>query len=81
MSQPAPDLNPPLAEPPVVVRPSRDGDVPAMLAIYLHHIRKGVDPNYDGEYDAPDTDDLSAAAKTCSAAGCRTSSPSRPAWC
>ena len=28
----------------VHVRNSRDGDVPAMLAIYLHHIRKGVDP-------------------------------------
>ena len=29
---------------PVRVRNSRDGDVPAMLAIYLHHIRRGVDP-------------------------------------
>ena len=28
----------------VRVRPSRDADVPAMLAIYLHHIKKGVDP-------------------------------------
>ncbi len=27
-----------------LVRPSREADVPAMLAIYLHHIRHGVDP-------------------------------------
>ncbi len=32
---------------PVRVRDSRDGDVPAMLAIYLHHIRRGVDPGVD----------------------------------
>ena len=58
MSTPAPDFSPPLAEPSVFVRPSREADVPAMLAIYLHHIRNGVDPNYDGESDAPDADDL-----------------------
>ena len=63
MSRPATDLNPPLALPSVVVRPSRDADVPAMLAIYLLHIRKGVDPNYDGEYDAPDADDLKRRRK------------------
>lgn len=27
----------------IFVRPSRDEDVDAMLAIYLHHLRKGVD--------------------------------------
>jgi phosphinothricin acetyltransferase len=63
MSTPATDLNPPLAQPSVVVRPSREADVPAMLAIYLHHIRKGVDPNYDGEIDAPDADDLKRRRK------------------
>jgi len=57
------DLLAPLAEPPVVVRPSRDADVPAMLAIYLHHIRKGVDPSYEGQYDAPDADDLKRRRK------------------
>ena len=31
----------------VLVRNSRDGDVPAMLAIYLHHIRRGVDPGVE----------------------------------
>jgi phosphinothricin acetyltransferase len=62
-SSPAPDLDPPLAQPPVFVRPSREADVPAMLAIYLHHIRKGVDPSYDGESDAPDADDLKRRRK------------------
>ena len=40
------------------VRNSRDGDVPGMLAIYLHHIRRGVDPGVDGEFEAPDAEDL-----------------------
>ena len=31
----------------VLIRNSRDGDVPAMLAIYLHHIRRGVDPGVE----------------------------------
>ncbi len=62
-SSPAPDLDPPLAQPSVFVRPSREADVPAMLAIYLHHIRKGVDPSYDGESDAPDADDLKRRRK------------------
>ena len=34
-----------------------------MLAIYLHHIRKGVDPSYDGESEAPDADDLKRRRK------------------
>ena len=42
----------------VQVRNSRDGDVPAMLAIYLHHIRRGVDPGVDGDFETPDADDL-----------------------
>ena len=60
---PAPDLTPPLAQPSVFVRPSREAAVPAMLAIYLHHIRNGVDPNYDGDSDAPDADDLKRRRK------------------
>ena len=63
MSTPATDLTPPLARPSVVVRPSREAGVPAMLAIYLHHIRHGVDPTYDGESDAPDADDLKRRRK------------------
>jgi phosphinothricin acetyltransferase len=42
----------------VLVRNSRDGDVPGMLAIYLHHIRRGVDPGVDGEFEAPDAEDI-----------------------
>ena len=44
--------------PDVVVRASREDDVPAMLAIYLHHIRHGVDPTAAEEIDPPDHDDL-----------------------
>ena len=42
---------------PILVRPSRDDDVEAMLAIYRHHIRHGVE---DGVEDsgAPEPDDL-----------------------
>ena len=29
-----------------------------MLAIYLHHIRHGVDPGVDGDFETPDADDL-----------------------
>jgi len=47
----------------VIVRPSRETDVPAMLAIYLHHIRKGVDPDYTGDIEAPDADDLKRRRK------------------
>ena len=42
----------------VLVRNSRDTDVPGMLAIYLHHIRRGVDPGVDGEFEAPDAEDI-----------------------
>ncbi len=49
---------------PVVVRNSRDADVPAMLAIYLHHIRAGVDPRYEGEVETPDVDDIKRRRKS-----------------
>jgi hypothetical protein len=32
---------------PVVVRPSRDGDVEAMLTIYRRHIRRGIEESVD----------------------------------
>ena len=44
-------------EPPVLVRPSRDGDVEAMLAIYRQHIRRGIEDNVD-ESGTPEPDDL-----------------------
>ena len=47
----------------VVVRPSRDADVPAMLAIYLRHIRKGVDPAQLGAAETPDADELKRRRK------------------
>jgi L-amino acid N-acyltransferase YncA len=42
---------------PIVVRPSRDGDVEAMLAIYRHHIRRGVEDGVD-DSGTPEPDDL-----------------------
>jgi len=51
----------------IVVRTSRDGDVAAMLAIYLHHIRHGVDPGVEvegGDFETPDADDLKRRRKT-----------------
>src|SRR5271154_3947244 len=50
---------------PVVVRNSRDGDVPGMLAIYLHHIRRGVDPGVEeNEFETPDAEDLKRRRKS-----------------
>ena len=50
--------------PSVMVRASRDSDVPAMLAIYLHHIRRGVDPDIAGEFETPDAEDIKRRRKT-----------------
>ena len=47
----------------VFVRPSRETDVPAMLAIYLHHISHGVDARTAGGVEAPDADDLKRRRK------------------
>jgi phosphinothricin acetyltransferase len=51
---------------PVRVRDSRDSDTAAMLAIYLHHIRRGVDPGVEveGEFETPDADDLKRRRKS-----------------
>jgi L-amino acid N-acyltransferase YncA len=49
----------------IFVRNSRDGDVPAMLAIYLHHIRRGVDPGVEeNEFETPDAEDLKRRRKS-----------------
>ena len=45
------------AQPPIVVRPARDGDVEPMLAIYRRHIARGVETAPD-EGEAPEPDDL-----------------------
>lgn len=45
------------ADEPVLVRPSRESDVEAMLAIYRHHVRSGVPRDVEGT-GAPEPDDL-----------------------
>jgi phosphinothricin acetyltransferase len=47
----------------VVVRASRDSDVGTMLAIYLHHIRHGVDPSEHHDIEPPDADDIKRRRK------------------
>lgn len=42
---------------PIIVRPSRDSDVEAMLAIYRRHIRHGVEEGVS-DSDTPQPDDL-----------------------
>jgi L-amino acid N-acyltransferase YncA len=44
-------------EQPVIVRPSRDSDVDAMLAIYRRHIRRGVEESVD-DSGTPEPEDL-----------------------
>ena len=41
----------------VLVRPSRDDDVEAMLAIYRHHVRGGIESGVDNS-GIPEPDDL-----------------------
>jgi L-amino acid N-acyltransferase YncA len=41
----------------IFVRPSRDTDVEAMLSIYRHHIRRGVEDSID-DSGTPEPDDL-----------------------
>jgi L-amino acid N-acyltransferase YncA len=47
----------------VLVRNSRDSDVAAMLAIYLHHIRHGVEPSQHHDIEPPDAEDLKRRRK------------------
>jgi L-amino acid N-acyltransferase YncA len=47
----------------VQVRPSREADVPGMLAIYLHHIRYGVDPAQQYDIEQPDAEDIKRRRK------------------
>jgi L-amino acid N-acyltransferase YncA len=47
----------------VVVRPSRDEDVDAMLTIYLYHVRKGLDAADAKLYDAPQVEDIKRRRK------------------
>jgi L-amino acid N-acyltransferase YncA len=47
----------PTNDPTIFVRPSRDTDVEAMLSIYRHHIRRGVEDGVD-DHGTPEPDDL-----------------------
>lgn len=47
----------------VTVRPSRDGDIEAMLAIYHHHIRRGVGPLGSYEIEPFEFEDLKRRRK------------------
>jgi phosphinothricin acetyltransferase len=48
----------------ILIRPSTDADVPAMLAIYQHHITRGVEDLGDYEPDSLSADDLKRRRKT-----------------
>src|ERR1700721_1776547 len=48
----------------IVIRPSIDADVPAMLAIYEHHITRGVEDLGDYEADPLNGEDLKRRRKT-----------------
>jgi len=43
---------------PITIRASRDDDVDAMLAIYRHHIARGIDPSLVHLNEEPRADDL-----------------------
>jgi L-amino acid N-acyltransferase YncA len=49
--------------PRILVRASREDDVNAMLAIYLHHVRRGLDATGAEEYEEPDADDIKRRRK------------------
>src|ERR1700721_217221 len=48
----------------IVIRPSIDADCPAMLAIYEHHITRGVEDLGDYEADPLNGEDLKRRRKT-----------------
>ena len=48
----------------IVIRASTDADVPAMIAIYRHHIARGVEDLGDYEPDRLDAEDLKRRRKT-----------------
>jgi hypothetical protein len=63
MNRPMQSKNPGMAnEQPVLVRPSRDSDVEAMLSIYRRHIRRGIEEGVD-DSGAPEPEDLNDRRK------------------
>ena len=55
---------PVVGHPGIVIRPSSDADVAAMIAIYEHHIRRGVGDTGDFEEERLLPDDLKRRRKT-----------------
>jgi L-amino acid N-acyltransferase YncA len=49
---------------PITIRASRDDDVDAMVAIYHHHIARGVDSSLMHSSDEPQADDLNRRRRT-----------------
>ena len=49
-------------EPTISIRPTRDTDVEAMLSIYRHHIRRGVEDDVE-DADTPQPDDFADRRK------------------
>ena len=48
----------------IIIRPSTDMDVPAMVAIYAHHIQRGIGDLGDYEAEPLDAEDLKRRRKT-----------------
>lgn len=57
------DIASPPQTPVVHVRPSRENDVEAMLEIYRHHVRSGVEPSVIAAADPLDVEDLKRRRK------------------
>ena len=53
-----------MSSPPIVIRPSNDDDVPAMLEIYRHHIQRGVGDLGSYEEDPMLAEDMKQRRKT-----------------
>jgi L-amino acid N-acyltransferase YncA len=49
---------------PITIRASRDDDLDAMLAIYRHHIARGVDPSLIHASEEPQADDIKRRRRT-----------------
>jgi L-amino acid N-acyltransferase YncA len=49
---------------PITIRASRDDDLDAMLAIYRHHIARGVDPSLMHASEEPQADDIKRRRRT-----------------
>jgi phosphinothricin acetyltransferase len=53
-----------VGSPPITIRASCDEDVEAMLAIYRHHVGRGVDPSLMHDAEMPNPDDIKKRRRT-----------------